>query len=140
MKIIKLNYIIKMPEPTDKALYNRVKATAKKKFKVWPSAYASGWVVREYKRRGGKYTGKKNVREGLARWFAEKWINVCKLPKKVACGRPKTSLSTWKKRYPYCRPSKRVSRSTPRTAKELSKEEIKRRCQRKRKSPMKKIR
>lgn len=129
-----------MPEPTDKALYNRVKATAKKKFKVWPSAYASGWVVREYKRRGGKYTGKKNVREGLARWFAEKWINVCKLPKKVACGRPKTSLSTWKKRYPYCRPSKRVSRSTPRTAKELSKEEIKRRCQRKRKSPMKKIR
>ena len=129
-----------MPEPTDKALYNRVKATAKKKFKVWPSAYASGWVVREYKRRGGKYTGKKNVREGLARWFAEKWINVCKLPKKVACGRPKTSLSTWKKRYPYCRPSKRVSRSTPRTAKELSKEEIKRRCQRKRKPPMKKIR
>jgi len=127
-----------MPEPTDKALYNRVKAAAKKKFKVWPSAYASGWVVREYKRRGGKYTGKKNVREGLARWFAEKWINVCKLPKKVACGRPKTSLSTWKKKYPYCRPSKRVSRSTPRTAKELSKEEIKRRCQRKRKSPMKK--
>lgn len=128
-----------MPEPTDKALYNRVKAAAKKKFKVWPSAYASGWVVREYKRRGGKYSGKKNVREGLARWFAEKWINVCKLPKKVACGRPKTSLSTWKKKYPYCRPSKRVSRSTPRTAKELSKEEIKRRCQRKRKSPMKKI-
>jgi len=129
-----------MPEPTDKALYNRVKAAAKKKFKVWPSAYASGWVVREYKRRGGKYSGKKNVREGLARWFAEKWINVCKLPKRVACGRPKTSLSTWKKKYPYCRPSKRVSRSTPRTAKELSKEEIKRRCQRKRKSPMKKIR
>ena len=128
-----------MPEPTDKALYNRVKAAAKKKFKVWPSAYASGWVVREYKRRGGKYTGKKNVREGLARWFAEKWINVCKLPKRVACGRPETSLSTWKKKYPYCRPSKRVSRSTPRTAKELSKEEIKRRCQRKRKSPMKKI-
>jgi hypothetical protein len=129
-----------MPEPTDKALYNRVKAAAKKKFKVWPSAYASGWVVREYKRRGGKYSGKKNVREGLARWFAEKWINVCKLPKSIACGRPKTSLSTWKKKYPYCRPSKRVSRSTPRTAKELSKEEIKRRCQRKRKSPMKKIR
>jgi hypothetical protein len=129
-----------MPEPTDKALYNRVKAAAKKKFKVWPSAYASGWVVREYKRRGGKYSGKKNVREGLARWFAEKWINVCKLPKRVACVRHKTSLSTWKKKYPYCRPSKRVSRSTPRTAKELSKEEIKRRCQRKRKSPMKKIR
>ena len=117
---------------------------AKKKFKVWPSAYASGWVVREYKRRGGKYRGKKNIHEGLARWFAEKWINVCKLPKRVPCGRPKTSLSTWKKNYPYCRPSRRVSRSRAsphaKTAKELSKEEIRRRCQRKQKSPMKKIR
>jgi hypothetical protein len=30
-------------------------AEAKKKFKVYPSAYANGWVVQEYKRRGGKY-------------------------------------------------------------------------------------
>ena len=42
-------------EPTDKALYARVKAAAKKKFKVYPSAYANGWLVQEYKRRGGKY-------------------------------------------------------------------------------------
>ena len=42
-------------EPTDKALYARVKAAAKKKFKVYPSAYANAWLVREYKRRGGKY-------------------------------------------------------------------------------------
>jgi len=41
--------------PTNKALYNRVKAEAKRKFKVYPSAYANGWLVREYKRRGGKY-------------------------------------------------------------------------------------
>ena len=41
--------------PTDKALYARVKAEAKKKFKVYPSAYANGWLVQEYKRRGGKY-------------------------------------------------------------------------------------
>lgn len=41
--------------PTDKALYARVKAAAKKKFDVYPSAYANGWVVQEYKRRGGKY-------------------------------------------------------------------------------------
>ena len=45
----------KSPEPTNKALYNRVKAEAKKKYKVWPSAYASGWLTKEYKRRGGKY-------------------------------------------------------------------------------------
>jgi len=41
--------------PTDKALYSRVKAEAKRKFKVYPSAYANGWLVREYKKRGGKY-------------------------------------------------------------------------------------
>lgn len=42
-------------EPTDKELYARVKAEAKKKFDVYPSAYANGWLVQEYKRRGGKY-------------------------------------------------------------------------------------
>ena len=41
--------------PTDKKLYARVKAAAKKKFKVYPSAYANGWLVREYKKRGGGY-------------------------------------------------------------------------------------
>ncbi len=42
-------------EPINKALYARVKAAAKKKFKVYPSAYANAWLVREYKKRGGKY-------------------------------------------------------------------------------------
>ena len=43
------------PKPKNKALYSRVKAEAKKKYKVWPSAYASGWVTKEYKKRGGTY-------------------------------------------------------------------------------------
>lgn len=42
-------------EPTDKALYSRVKAAAKRKFAVYPSAYANAWLVREYKKRGGTY-------------------------------------------------------------------------------------
>jgi hypothetical protein len=41
--------------PTNKPLYARVKAEAKRKFAVFPSAYANGWLVREYKRRGGRY-------------------------------------------------------------------------------------
>ena len=41
--------------PTNPSLYARVKAEAKRKFKVYPSAYANGWVVREYKKRGGGY-------------------------------------------------------------------------------------
>tara|TARA_R100000988_G_C3961742_1_gene146607 strand:+ start:38 stop:193 length:156 start_codon:yes stop_codon:yes gene_type:complete len=46
--------------PTNKSLYSRVKSEAKRKFKVFPSAYASSWLVRTYKKRGGGYrVGKK---------------------------------------------------------------------------------
>ena len=45
----------KSPNPTNKKLYNRVKAEAKRKFDVWPSAYGSSGLTREYKKRGGKY-------------------------------------------------------------------------------------
>ena len=41
--------------PTNKALYNRVKAEAKRKFDVYPSANANAWLVRTYKKRGGGY-------------------------------------------------------------------------------------
>ena len=41
--------------PVNKALYSRVKAEAKRKFAVYPSAYANAWLVREYKKRGGTY-------------------------------------------------------------------------------------
>jgi len=41
--------------PSNPELYARVKAAAKAKFDVYPSAYANGWLVQEYKRRGGKY-------------------------------------------------------------------------------------
>jgi len=42
-------------EPTNVDLYEKVKAEAKAKFDVYPSAVANGWVVQEYKRRGGTY-------------------------------------------------------------------------------------
>ena len=46
--------------PVNKALYSRVKAEAKRKFAVYPSAYANAWLVREYKKRGCTYrTGTK---------------------------------------------------------------------------------
>jgi hypothetical protein len=48
--------------PTNPALYARVKAEAKAKFDVYPSAYANAWLVREYKKRGGGYrVTKENV-------------------------------------------------------------------------------
>ena len=41
--------------PKNKALYARVKSEAKRKFDVYPSAYANAWLVRTYKKRGGTY-------------------------------------------------------------------------------------
>ncbi|MDA7549071.1 DUF5872 domain-containing protein [Gammaproteobacteria bacterium] len=41
--------------PTNSKLYSRVKAATKRKFAVYPSAYANAWLVREYKKRGGRY-------------------------------------------------------------------------------------
>jgi len=52
----------KKPVPTNPKLYARVKAQAKRKFKVYPSAYANGWLVKTYKAKGGRYrmsTGRK---------------------------------------------------------------------------------
>jgi hypothetical protein len=45
----------KSPTPTNKALYSRVKSEAKRKFDVYPSAYANAWLVKTYKKRGGGY-------------------------------------------------------------------------------------
>jgi len=41
--------------PTNRKLYARVKAKTKRKFAVYPSAYANAYLVREYKKAGGKY-------------------------------------------------------------------------------------
>lgn len=51
---------------------------------------------------------------GLDRWFAEKWVDV-KTGKE--CGRQEGEKRAG---YPACRPSKRVSSDTPKTASELS--------------------
>ena len=71
----------------------------------------------------------------LNRWYKEKWINVCELPKKVPCGRPKINMKKWKKEFPYCRPSVRVTKSTPKTSKELSSKVLKSRCKKKKSNP-----
>jgi len=47
--------IIERAVPTNKKLYNSVKSRIKKKFKVWPSAYASAALVKAYKAAGGGY-------------------------------------------------------------------------------------
>ena len=57
--------------PTDPELYARVKAAAKAKFDVYPSAYANAWLVREYKKRGGGYRVTKENVDKMAEDVAE---------------------------------------------------------------------
>ena len=45
-------------EPANTDLYAKIKAEAKQKFDVYPSAVANAWVVQEYKKRGGTYKAK----------------------------------------------------------------------------------
>lgn len=105
----------------DKDLYIKVRNKVKKRVKVWPSAYASGQVVKEYKSAGGRYKGTKGSKDSapLDRWYKEKWVNVCEPKGKgyAPCGRSQSKI----KDYPYCRPSVRVSSATPMTVGELKK-------------------
>jgi len=39
--------------PTDPAKWSASKAAAKRKFDVYPSAYANGWAAKNYKSKGG---------------------------------------------------------------------------------------
>ena len=41
--------------PINSKLYARMKAKTKRKFAVYPSAYANAYLVKEYKKAGGKY-------------------------------------------------------------------------------------
>ena len=110
--------------PDNKKLYEQVKVEADKIYKV-PSAYKSGWIVKTYKERGGTYSGTNNVKP-LARWFDENWVNLNKKRPDGTyepCGRKTTRNSQGK--YPLCRPSIRITSSTPTTIKELSEKRIK---------------
>ncbi len=74
---------------------------------------------------------------GLSRWFKEEWIDVCQLPRIVKCGRSRAKGS--RRKYPYCRPRKRVNSRSPKAYTQLSRAELRRRCSRKRKNPYKKV-
>ena len=117
----------------NKKLYASIKAKIKRstKGRRW-GAYDSGRLVREYKAAGGGYTGKKGKTD-LGRWYKEKWVDACAWPKRKPCGR-KT-----KEKIAYCRPSKRIDSKTPKLVQQLTKAQIKSRCAKKKKSPMKRV-
>ena len=100
-----------MPEPKNKKLYEEVKNDIYKKHPQH-SAYRSGLLVKEYKRRGGTYEGKENKSSGLNRWFKEKWVN-------------QRGEVGYKNKSDIYRPSVRVNKDTPTTHKELTATQIK---------------
>jgi hypothetical protein len=58
IKVSKKTKSKKKNVPNDPALYSRCKAEIKKKFDVYPSAYANMALVKLYKSRGGTYKSK----------------------------------------------------------------------------------
>ena len=99
-----------MSVPTDKKLYEKVKAEIYKKYPTH-SAYRSGLLVKEYKSQGGKYSGKENNSSGLNRWFREDWKN-------------QRGESGYKYKSDIYRPNNKITKKTPTTFNELSKKEI----------------
>lgn len=70
----------------DKELHQQAIAAAKAKFKVWPSAYASGYMVQKYKelykRKHGSMSSAFQGKDGeitedsLDKWFKENWVRI----------------------------------------------------------------
>lgn len=117
-----------MARPVDLALYERVKASAKRKFRSWPSARGSQWLVAEYQKRGGKFRGKRNG--NLQRWNSEAWLNLC-APGLPRCGGKGTQV---------CRPSRRISSKTPMPlAKDVPSSQQRRLCAAKARNPKKRL-
>lgn len=122
--------------------------TAKHKFEVYPSAYANGYATQVCKGtqkdfREEQYPDldyltklekRKNGENLLQRWYKEEWINVCEKGDgpggyKV-CGSGKGIDN--REEYPYCRPYKRITKNTPKTVGELTKQQIQNMCSKKR--------
>jgi len=104
--------------PKDKSLYETVKRRVYKRMPKH-SAYRSGVLVKEYKEAykkkhgsGSAYSGQKRETKGLSRWFKEDWKN-------------QRGGKGYKKKGDIYRPTKRVTKDTPTTMKELSKKQIK---------------
>lgn len=95
--------------PTNKPLWRRAIAQAKRKFDVYPSAYANAWASKWYKDRGGKWTTDKDLRK----WFNEEWVDISKPIRengKIVGYQPCGSGD--KGGYPKCLPKAKAMRLT----------------------------
>jgi len=98
-------------KPNNPSLWKQAIAEAKKKYRVYPSAYANGYAAQWYKKRGGTWKTEKDLRD----WFDEKWVDISR-PKKGGgyepCGRRTEGMSEsdYRRKYPKCVPASRAAR------------------------------
>jgi hypothetical protein len=102
-----------MSVPSDCNLYNKITNKVKKNIPKH-SAYRSGHIVKQYKLAFSKkypnrspYKGNRTKKKGLSRWFKEEWTN-------------QRGTVGYKYKSDVYRPTKRVTKKTPITFKELN--------------------
>lgn len=104
-----------MDKAKNKTLYKKAKDEVYKKNPTH-SAYRSMQVVKKYKSLGGKF--ETTEKKPLSRWLDEKWLAVkpyLTTGAEVPCGSPSVRQQS------ACRPSRKVSKDTPKTIDELLK-------------------
>ena len=101
-----------MPTPLNVDLYENVKKKIMASYKK-NSAFASGAIVKEYKRQGGKYK-EDGKPKNLKRWFGEKWIDV----------NPILGITN-DSAYPVFRPTIKISSKTPTILQDIPIENLK---------------
>ena len=102
----------------DPNLYKKAKKKAIEKFGEKSNAYRSMYIVTQYKKMGGRYSGSKKEakKRGVSRWIQEGWIQVIPFLEsgtRVPCGSGDNTKA--------CRPTKKMDSSTPITLPELIK-------------------
>jgi len=118
-EILVSNYVAPMKggaKPLDMELYNKVKDEIYKK-NPKHSLFRSAQVVKEYKKRGGKYDDEESPKMNIRKWFKQRWISLNDYYHDdtiIPCG----NSDTYEKfnEYPLCRPLE--------LAKKLGKEKI----------------
>jgi hypothetical protein len=110
-----------MPEPIQKELYAKAKAEINKIYGTKTSAYRSMALVKRFKSMGGKYRDDGGSKK-TTRWRKEEWVDLNQ-PKEGGgyekCGHPNEGG-----KYPLCRPSKTVSKDTPKKYQDIPKSRI----------------
>ena len=66
-----LSPLVEKNVPTNPSLWAAKKAAAKRKFDVYPSAYANGWAARQYKKAGGGWRKSKGSKNEMEENFAD---------------------------------------------------------------------